>query len=340
MCALMVLIVAPLFSVLGRTSASQLISYRTVLINTAVPGAIISETFSFSLASTAAIGSISFEHCDNSPLPQVPCNAPAGYTATSSNLSSQSNNTGFTFDPVNTTANRIVITRLPAAGVLGTTSFVFTNVHNTTASGQTVYTRVSTYASIDGTGAAIDAGSMAYATQGGFSVGAYVPPFLIFCVGITVGNHCTTSNGSLIEFGELSATQPKFATSQFSGATNDPGGYQVFVDGHTMTAGNQIIPALDSGGASTPGTGQFGFNLSINSNPSVGANQTGVGTSVVTSNYNQPNIFRMAAGDLLTNSTTSTDFNVTTVSYIVNISTSQSPGSYATTLAYIATAAF
>ncbi len=336
----MVLTAAPLFAVFGRTLAAQLITFRSVTINTAVPGATVSEAFSFSLASTAAIGSIAFEHCNNSPLPEVACIPPVGYTAAATNLGAQSNNPGFIIDSVNSTANKIIIKRVPAAGVLGTTTYGFTNVHDTTVSGQTVYVRVSTFASIDGTGSAIDFGAMAFATQGGFSVGAFVPPFLIFCVGITVSSQCTSSNGSLIEFGELSTKQTRFATSQFSGATNDPGGYQVFVDGHTMTAGNQVIPALDSGGSSAPGVGQFGFNLRSNSIPSVGADQTGAGTAGITPNYSQSNIYRMATGDLLTSSSTSTDFNITTVSYIVNISKVQTPGSYATTLAYIATAAF
>lgn len=337
---LLIFTAAPLFLVPSRTLAATTISVRSVIISSAVPGATISETFRFNLSLTSAIGSIAFEHCDNSPLPEVVCNPPAGYTSSSRNLTSQTNNTGFSVDVADSTANKIVITRPSVAAVLGPTTYGFTNITDTTTPGQTIFVRISTYASTDGTGTPIDAGTMAFATQGGFSVGAFVPPFLIFCVGITVSNQCTVTSGSLISFGELSATQTKFATSQFSGATNDPGGYQVFIDGHTMTAGNQEITALASGGNNTPGTSQFGLNLRGNSNPSVGADQTGIGTSVTAANYSVPNVFRLAAGEQLTNSTSSTDYNITTVSYIVNISSSQEPGYYATTLSYIATAAF
>lgn len=339
MLILLVLFVAPLLVSL-RVSAATTITFRSVTVSSSVPSAVISETFNFNLSLTTPIGSMAFEHCSNSPLPEQPCTPPTGYDSTSRSLTSQTNNTGFTVDAGSSTANRIVITRPLAAGALGATTFGFTNITNTSMPSQTIFVRVSTYASIDGTGVPIDQGSSAYATQGGFSVGAYVPPFLIFCVGITVGAQCSSATGSLISFGELSTSQAKTGTSQFSGATNDFTGYSVFYDGFTMTAGNQAIPALASGGASTPGTSQFGFNLRSNTIPSVGAAQSGAGTSVINANYNIQNIFRMATGEQLTNSTLPTDFNITTVSYLVNISSSQEPGYYATTLTFTAVASF
>jgi hypothetical protein len=320
-------------------AAAPLITFRSVQISSALPGANISETFGFNLRSTSLVGSISFEHCSNSPQRLDPCTAPAGYDATAGNLTAQTNNTGFSIDTVNSTANRIIITRVPANGVLGNTTYGFTNITNTTTSGQTVYVRIATYASTDATGPVTDEGAMAYAVQGGFSVGAYVPPFLIFCAAITVGSQCGTVSGALISFGELSTAVPRTATSQFSGATNDFSGYSVFIDGHTMTAGNLVIPAM-SGSGSVPGTSQFGFNLRANTVPAVGANQTGAGSSAIAANYNVPNSYRMSTGDLLTSSPISTDFNVTTVSYVVNIAPSQQPGYYATTLTFIATASF
>ncbi len=155
--------------------AAQLITFRSVDISSAVPGANINEAFSFSLVSTSSLGSIVFEHCSNSPLPGVACVAPAGYSSSSRNLSAQTGNIGFSIDNANSTVNKIVITRTPSAGVLGTTTYNFTNITNTNMPGTTIYVRIATYASTDGTGVAIDAGSMAYATQSGFSIGAYVP---------------------------------------------------------------------------------------------------------------------------------------------------------------------
>jgi hypothetical protein len=175
---------------------------------------------------------------------------------------------------------------------------------------------------------------------GGFSVGAYVPPFLIFCAGVTVAQNCSNITGVLVPFGELSSTQTKTATSQFSGATNDPGGYSVFISGQTMTAGNQAISAMATNAPNSTGIAQFGLNLRANASPVVGAEPTGPGTATIASNYNTPNQFRFVNGELLASSNTSTNYNVHTVSYIVNVPSSQSSGYYATTLTYIATAAF
>jgi hypothetical protein len=196
------------------------------------------------------------------------------------------------------------------------------------------------YGSTDATGPRGDNGAVAFAITGAFRVGAYVPPYLIFCAAITVALDCSTANGLLINFGELSKIETKTATSQFSGATNDPTGYSVAISGQTMTAGNQIIPPLSVTSASTIGTSQFGINLRSNTVPSVGADPSGAGTAIVNGSYAIPNQYKFANGDQLVASTLSTDYNLHTVSYIVNIDNGQLPGYYATTLTYIATAAF
>lgn len=311
---------------------------RSVTVSSSVPAAQISETFTFSLPTTNSIGSIAFEHC-LSPLPADPCVPPSGYSSNSATLVSQSNNIGFTINVGNSTINKPVISRAPASGNLGTTSYSFNGVINGNAPGQTIYVRIATYASIDGTGPVTDGGTVAFAILGGFSIGAYVPPFLIFCVGVTVALNCSNFTGTLLAFGELLPTQTKTATSQFSGATNDPGGYAVYLNGQTMTAGNLSVPAVLSSG-SIVGSSQFGINLRANTNPVVGANSSGIGTAVITAGYGTANIFRFVNGEQLATSPTSTDYNVQTISYIVNVSKGQQPGYYATTMTYVAVAAF
>jgi hypothetical protein len=92
-------------------------------------------------------------------------------------------------------------------------------------------------------------------------------------------------------------------------------------------------------GASVPGASQFGLNLVGNSTPNVGQNRTGGGTAVPTSGYGDPNKFKFENG-IIAATANSTNFNVFTVSYIVNVSNNQKPGIYSTTVTYIATAAF
>ena len=172
-----------------------------------------------------------------------------------------------------------------------------------------------------------------------FTVNGFVPPYLSFCVGITVAGDCSFASGQLLNFGELSKVSPKFLTSQFAGATNDPGGFSTSVTGVTMTSGTNTIPSLSIPQFSSPGVSQFGMNLRSNTNPAVGADPSGIGTSAISPNFANPNLFSFN-NQIVTNSTIPTDYNVFTVSYMVNISNSQSPGVYNTTLTYIAVAAF
>jgi hypothetical protein len=214
------------------------------------------------------------------------------------------------------------------------------NITNQSSNNQTVYARISTLASIDGTGPSVDRGAVVYATNDAIGVGGYVPPFLTFCVGITVDINCSTTLGALIDFGEFSDVSTVAATSQYSGYTNDPSGFNVFLNGSTMTSGNIVISPLSTSSPSVPGTSQFGINLRANTNPSVGGNAQGSGTSAPTANYNTPNIFRFNNGELISSTNLPTNPNRFTVSYIVNVPTDQSPGRYSTTLLFTAVASF
>lgn len=324
----------------NRALAVPELNNRSVLSSSGIPSAQVTQSISFSMTTLGTLGSIEFEHCTNSPFIGTPCTPPAGLSLSTAVLATELNNTGFSIDLINSTVNKIVLTRVPAVAAAGQNTYSFTTITNPSAANQTVFIRMATYASTDATGALSDTGAVAYSTQGAFAVGAYVPPFLLFCAAVTVSNDCSSASGSLISLGELVTNLTKSATSQFSGATNDPAGFAVYIVGQTMTAGNQVIPALASPSGSTTGVSQFGINLRGNSNPSVGSDPSGAGTSVVNANYNTPNLFMFNNGDQLTNSPISTDFNLQTVSYIVNVSNAQAPGYYATTMTYVAIAAF
>lgn len=335
--AMALLIILPIIPLSQKVHASPL-SSRSVTIGSSVPDAVNRHTFDFTLANVSAVGSIEFEYCSNSPFVGTACTAPAGFSASSATLSSQTGEVGFIIDPTST-ANRIVISRPPLGVSAIPVQYAFDNIVNQSAPNSTVYVRVATFATTNGTGSRTDEGAVAYATSSGISVAGYVPPYLTFCVGVTVSLNCSSSTGVFLNFGELRTNQSRFLTSQFSVATNDPGGYTTFVAGPTMTSGNNTIPALDPPTSSQAGNSQFGLNLRANTNPSVGAEPTGVGSGAISGGYNTINQF-FFKNQVIAASPISSDFNAFTVSYIVNVNGSQQPGIYSTTLTYIATAAF
>jgi hypothetical protein len=123
-------------------------------------------------------------------------------------------------------------------------------------------------------------------------------------------------------------------------ATNAVSGYNLFLNGTTMTSGNDTIPAMTASDVSRPGTSQFGINLRANTTPAVGANVQGPGLGTPSANYGTADFFRFVPGELIASSPSVTDFSKYTVSYIVNISRDQDPGIYVTTLEYVAVATF
>lgn len=337
--ALLAVVVSALVFMSGKQTADAAdLTQRSVAITTSAASAIVENLFTFNYTSPVSIGSLAFEYCSNSPLPAVPCTPPPGLDVSAAALASESGETGYAVHP-NTTVNRVVLGRVASVVTPGTSSYRLSNLTNPSGVG-VVYVRLAAYSSNDGTGSAVDAGSVGFGIVNKLAVNAYVPPYLTFCVAITVAGDCTSSVGDVVNLGNLSTSTEKTATTQFAGATNDPAGYSVYVVGNTMTAGNQVIPALAVPQGSVVGTSQFGINVRQNTAPSVGADPIGVGTLAPQGGYSTPNQFKFATGDLIAQSPLTTDFNTFTVSYLVNISPAQAPGIYATTLSYIAIAAF
>jgi hypothetical protein len=323
----------------GKTAASIMFN-RSVVISTGTPSAVATHSFRFDIPTNTTIGSMVFEYCSNTPDFFEACTAPAGLDLSAANLVSQTGNSGFSIDNSSSTPNKIVLTRPPSAGNAVPSSYIFDNITNPSAAGTATYVKISTHNTIDGSGPWQDNGAVAFATQNIFNVGAYVPPFLKLCVGISVAPDCSTMSGDSVDFGDLSKTQARFGQSQFATATNDPSGYIIFADGTTMTSGNNTIPALANPTASFPGSGQFGFNLRANLVPAVGQDPVGLGTAAPTANYNTPNRFTFIPGDSITTANLPSNYNRMTVSYIVNIPASQTAGIYVTTINYIATVQF
>jgi hypothetical protein len=329
---------APLLLFSGTASADKILT-RSVEIGSSQPSATTFQEFTFTIPTADNIGSIEYEYCSNDPFIDEPCTAPVGLDISGASIASQTGVTGFSVHGT-TTANKLVLTRAAAPNLaFQVATYRFNNMVNPD-SDESVYVRITTYASDDASGTPIDSGAVVFATTSGVSVEGFVPPFLTFCTGLTVAMDCTSTQGNFINLGELSKTSANFSSSQYSGATNDPGGFTTSVAGSTMTAGNKIIPALASQAPNRPGTSQFGINLRNNSNPNIGGNKAGSGDSVVMAGYNTPNLFKFVPNQVVSRSTLPTEFNRFTVSYLVNASPSQPAGIYTATLTYIAVAAF
>lgn len=314
---------------------------RSISISTSFAGDPVEHNFTFVKLGSSTIGSIAFEYCTNSPVIDVACTAPTGgFDASGFSIAAQSGMTGFTESGASG-PNTLIITRAPALEGVVTASYTLNNFLNPPIPGIT-YVRIVAYDGIDGTGSVVDNGSVVFVTEQRYDVQAYVPPYLTFCIGVTVALDCSTATGFLADFGEFSPTNATAVTTQFSAATNDPTGYNTFINGQTMTSGTHIIPALPVQTASVPGISQFGINLRSNTSPSVGANPVNgaVASGAPDPNYGTPNLFRFVDGDRIAGSTVTTGFNNYTVSYVVNIADSQAPGLYAATFIYTSVASF
>jgi hypothetical protein len=294
---------------------------------------------SFELSTAGTLGSIIVQFCSNDPVPDDVCTVPAGLDVSSAVLSAQTGPGGFSISPA-TTPNELVLTRTPANAAIGPASYHFTGVTNPSAAGS-YYVRVQTFATSDATGPASDYGGIAFAIVNSLAISAEVPPYLIFCTGVTItGLNCANADGDYIDLGELSSQHASSGSSQMLVATNAVDGYYVSVQGTTMTSGNNIINALSGNDVSRPGVSQFGFNLRANSAPPVGNDPSGPGLAQPQPDYDQPNSYRFVSGDTIISNSVPDNLREYTASYVVNVSNSQAPGVYVSTLTYICLASF
>jgi hypothetical protein len=323
-----------------RSQAADLTN-RTIQLGSSYASVSTTHQFIFNYVTAATVGSVQFQYCANSPLFVEPCVIPAGLDTSGAGLSSQSGITGFAMSGA-TTADTLVITRAPAIIAPSSASYLFNDVVNPSGANNVYYVRITVFDGVDATGSVIDTGAVVFVTEEQYAVDAYVPPYLTFCVGLTVALDCSNATGFVADFGEFNTGAPTAVTSQFSVATNDGTGYNTSVSGQTMTSGANTIPGLAAQAGSSPGSSQFGINLRANTIPAIGANpQAGpVANGAPDPDYDTPNLYRYVTGDRIAGSSISSGFNRYTISYIVNISAAQAPGIYATTLTYTSVASF
>ena len=300
----------------------------------------VTHTFTCNINTASSIGSLVFEYCTNSPLLELSCTLPTGLDVSGTAVSSQSGETGFSVHPdTGLTTNKIILTRAPAVVTPQQVTYSLNNINNPSISG-TYFVRISTYATTDGSGAYTDRGGVAFHTSIDYSVQLYVPPWLEFCVGITITGNCTTASGNSLDLGDFSSNVTSSASSQFRANTNADNGYNVSVYGTTMTSGNNYIDALTSPTLSLKGSNQFGINLANNSIPDVGQDAVGPGVATVDPDYSNFNLYQFNSGDTIATVGGPSDNVTFTVSYIVNIAKQQAAGIYSTTMSYVCLATF
>lgn len=336
--SLLLAVILPSFLMAQTVSAAGL-SNRSWHLDNNLPANTTDYTLKFTIDNSSTIGSLGILVCSNSPIDTDPCDLPASFDFTNATLTSQSGITDFSLFVAAT--NQLVLSRPPSAitGPL-TVSLVFHNVVNPSPPGS-FYARVSTYATNNATGPPSNFGGLAFAITSNLQISSYVPPYLIFCAGVTIpAFDCASSSGDYINFGSLSSSHSDQAASQLMVATNAGNGYVIQIYGTTMTSGNNIIDAITDGAASRPGTSQFGINLRANTVPVIGSDPAGPGSGQPTSSYNNPNHFQFVSNDTIVNSVTADNFRKYTVSYLLNASPSQPGGVYVSTLTYVCAGSF
>jgi hypothetical protein len=317
-----------------------LLGNRSMKLSSNDIGATTDYLLSFDLSTAGPLGSISIQFCANDPLPNDSCTVPGGFSDSAAILADQTGPGGFSIDTADSGVNKLILTRPQTNVPVSAASYHFTGITNPSSPGS-YYVRVQTYASTNATGPGSDYGGIAIAIVNGLAISAEVPPYLIFCTGVTISDlNCATATGDYIDFGELSTSHASSGSSQMLVATNAKSGYVISVDGTTLTSGTNSIAALAPGDVSRPGTAQFGFNLRANTTPKGGVDPTGPGAGQPDPLYNQPDTYRFAPADTLVSNIAPDDVRQFTASYIVNVPPTQAPGVYVSTLTYICLATF
>jgi hypothetical protein len=312
---------------------------RELMISSSSPNAVANYEFSYNTGNLGLIQTVRFQFCANDPLIDTACVTPTGLDVSNANLTAQSGDIGFSIDP-RTSANELIISRPPFSSGGQLSTYSFNNIKNPSDEAS-YYVRIQTFEDSDLTNPANNYGGLAYAITQEINVTAVVPPYLLFCVGVTVnGMDCDNVVGNYVDFGEFSSRQASRGSTQMLAATNAIGGYGLWLSGIPLTSGTNIIPGLVGADVSRPGTSQFGLNLRANSSPQGGSDVLGSGVGQPTNGYNQPNFYRFNSGDMVAASPKPDYARKYTSSYMVNVAKGQSPGVYVSTLTYIALGSF
>lgn len=159
-----------------------------------------------------------------------------------------------------------------------------------------------------------------------------------------VGTLSFSISDASVGFGTLSTSAVRYATGDTAGSgveaeahtisasTSATDGYTISVNGSTLTAGARSIDAIGcSNTASSAGFEQFGMRLAVNSgNGTVTAPYAAAGFALCAAEF--PDQIASGAGDGAS--------TVYSARYLANIANTTEPGSYTTSLTFVATASF
>jgi len=148
-------------------------------------------------------------------------------------------------------------------------------------------------------------------------------------------------NGGVFDFGTLDTTQAVARTTTFTVRDYLSSGYTVQITGTPPRYANSYtLQNMASAASSSPGTEQFGVNLTANNLPGVGpfgaapsqVPDSTFGFGYATSAYNTANLFKYVDGDTVAQSDKSTGITLYTLSMIANISRTTVGGTFSTAL--------
>lgn len=178
-----------------------------------------------------------------------------------------------------------------------------------------------------------NASSANYQTQAGFNTDR--TPYIEFTVG--------TTN---INLGTLSANSTQTANADFSIKAYLTHGYSVVNASDSPVNNGYHLHALAIPSPSQAGVEQFGINLAANTDPvTFGADPTfgpdsSFASGQVQADYNTPNLYKYAKGDVIALSASSSSYTNYTISYIFNVSHVTPGGTYTMRHVLVATATY
>lgn len=349
----------------STAQAAQLTNRKLTLMGVganggSTPNVAANHQFTFTIPTAGTLGSVKFEYCTTPSL--TACTGPTGLVASAATFGSEAGSAVTGFSMGTRTANSFILTRTPAANSANDVAVLQgNNVTNPTAVNTTFFVRITTYTGTDGSGSAVDTGSVAASTAEPIALTGVMPESLIFCTGATVNANCTSTTPGTISFNQLfSPSDTAVATSQMSASTNAGTGYVITVNGATLTSGANTIPGLSPAAtaSSTRGTSRWGLNLKLNttatSTVATGAEITPASNATdykgqAVAGYNTVDTFKFLTGDVVANSAYDgagnttlgpTNSQVYTATYMTNVAGNQRSGTYTTTLTYICTPTF
>lgn len=270
-------------------------------------------------------------------------------------------------------------TATPHIGASTEISFTLNGIVNPPTPNTTFFAWIKTFANTTGTGSPIDSGTVAASTANDIYLKGHMPEALTFCTGATVPlttgainvPDCTNATSGDIDFDILfDPADTATATSQMAASTNATSGYSISVQGATLTNGTNVInPMIAAGGtAPAPGSRQFGMNLVENTTTKdhitsgtcpdgttgtypcnlglvlgTGYLVGGTYNGLISSPFGTVDKFffdNTQATVVATSTSTVSDLQTYTASYIANVTGSLPAGDYTTTLTYVCTGQF